>query len=441
MNPELRRLLWLELTPTRVGSVLAMVVAMLALGWLVDGRDTGATTSTFALAGFVIFTIAWGAMQVSASILDELRLRTWDQQRMSALSPWTMTWGKLAGAGALPWLAGLIALAGYAVAARPPGLAWKLLLLAAGAVLIHGMTLFGALLVLQRGPAGRSSQALRTLGALVVLWAAFSFTRRTEGMLDWFGAVYPALPFMAIVVSLLAAWAMFGSYRLMCEALQVRTLPWALPAFILFATALVAGFFIDGRTTGLTRSLLLAGCGLVLSLASAYFCAFALRTDPLLPRRLTVPARHGDWLRVLSMLPLPLVALAVGGAFAITTRGITTTDVDTGFALSTELLRQVTAGALPVFLYALRDMVVMFSLNIGARPGRFEMSALVYLALAYWLLPAILAFTGLPALGRLLAPLPWLRPDEAAAILLGHVALVAGATWLVYRRRSGSPAS
>ena len=89
MNPELRRLLWLELTPTRVGSVLAMVVAMLVLGWLVDGRDTGATTSTFALAGFVIFTIAWGAMQVSASMLDERRLRTWDQQRMSALSPLT----------------------------------------------------------------------------------------------------------------------------------------------------------------------------------------------------------------------------------------------------------------------------------------------------------------------------------------------------------------
>lgn len=439
MNPELRRMLWLELTPTRVGPVLATVAAMLGLGWLIDGRDAGTATSNFALAGFVIFTIAWGAMQVGASIFDELRLRTWDQQRMSALSPWTMTWGKLAGASALPWLAGLIALAVYASAAAARDLPWTLLLLAAAAVLIHGLTLFGALLVLQRGPAGRSSQALRTLGALVVLWAVVSFTRRTEGMLDWFGAVYPALPFMATAVSLLAAWAVFGAYRLMCEALQVRTLPWALPAFLLFATALLAGFFIDGRTAGLTRSLLLTGCGLILSLASAYFCAFALRTDPLLPRRLTVPLRQGDWLRVLSMLPLPLVALAVGGAFALATRNITAANLDTDFGLSAELLGQVTAGALPVFLYALRDMVVLFGLNVGARPGRFEMTALIYLALAYWLLPAILALTGLSAVGRLLAPLPWLRPDEAAFILLGHIALAAGGAWLVYRRRSGPP--
>ena len=441
MNPELRRMLWLELTPTRVGPVLATVAAMLALGWLIDGREAGATTSAFALAGFVLFTIAWGAMQVGASIIDELRQRTWDQQRMSALSPWAMTWGKLAGASALPWLAGLIALAVYASAATSADRPWKLLLLIAAAVLLHGLTLFGALLVLQRGPAGRSSQALRTLGALAVLWAVVSFTRRTEGMLDWFGVVYPALPFMATAVSLLAAWAVFGACRLMCEALQVRTLPWALPAFLLFATALLAGFFIDGRTAGLTRSLLLTGCGLMLSLASAYFCAFALRTDPLLPRRLTVPLRQGDWLRVLSMLPLPLVALAVGGAFALATRNITDAHADTGFALSAELLRQVTAGALPVFLYALRDMVVLFGLNVGMRPGRFEMSALIYLVLAYWLLPAILAFTGLPPLGRLLAPLPWLRPDEAAFILLGHVALAAGGTWLMYRRRSGLPSS
>lgn len=441
MNPELQRLLWLELTPTRVGSVLATVVAMLALGWLIDGRAPGATTSTFALAGFVIFTLAWGAMQVSASMLDELRQRTWDQQRMSALSPWTMTWGKLAGAGALPWLAGLIALAAHAGAAPTADLPWRLLLLTAGAMLVHGLALFGALLMLQRDTAGRSSQVLRTLGALGVLWAALSFTRRTDGVLDWFGGVYPALPFIAIVVSLLAAWAVFGAYRLMCEALQVRTLPWALPAFILFATVLVAGFFVDVNTARLTRSLVTTGTGLLLSLAAAYFCAFALRTDPLLPHRLAVPVRDGDWLRALSMLPLPLVALAVGGAFAIAARNVTGASVDTGSGLQAALLEQVTAGALPVFLYALRDMVVLFGLNRGARHGRFEMTAIVYLALAYWLLPAILAFTGLPAAGRLLAPLPWLRPDEAAFILLGHVALAAGGLWLTRPGRRHLPAT
>jgi hypothetical protein len=45
----------------------------------------------------------------------------------------------------------------------------------------------------------------------------------------------------------------------------------------------------------------------------------------------------------------------------------------------------------------------------------------------------------LPGFGRALAPLPWLRPMEAALILLGHVALATSWASLAYRRRSVMP--
>lgn len=435
-NPELRRLLWLECTPARVAAVLGTLVALLGLGWLIDGRSAGPTTARFALAGFVVCTLAWGAMQAGASVLDELRQRTWDQQRMSALTPWEMTWGKLAGAGALPWLGGALALGVYAWATHEPDLPWRLLLLAAAALLLQGLALGGALLLLQRGGEGRSSPLLRTFGALAVLWIAWSFTQRGGGRVEWFGAVWATTPFTALTVLSLAGWAVFGSQRLMCEALQVRTLPWALPAFIVHLGLLVAGFFVDGDTAPLARRLIVTSCGLLASLGCAYFCAFALKTEPLLPRRLAVAWRTGDRARVLETLPAFAVALATGALFAAATQfAAGTAEV----ALPAELLLRAPAGALPLFLYGLRDLIVLFGLRVGAAPGRFELFASLYLVVAYWLLPGLAAFTGLPGLGRALAPLPWLRPTEATLILLGHAALAAAWAGLAYRRRSATP--
>lgn len=438
INPELRRLLWLECTPTRVAAVLGTLVALLGLGWLIDDRSAGPVTARLALLGFVVCTLAWGAMQAGASVLDELRQRTWDQQRMSALTPWEMTWGKLAGAGALPWLGGALALGVYAWAAHEPDLPWRLLLLVAGALLLQGLALGGSLLLLQGGSDGRSSPMLRTIGALAVLWLAWSFMQRGGGRIEWFGEAWAAAPFAALSVLSLAGWAVFGCQRLMCLALQVRRLPWALPAFIVHLALLGAGFFVDGDTPALARQLIVTSCGLLASLVCAYFCAFALRSEPLLPRRLAVASRGGDWPRVLATLPAFAVALATGAVFAVATQFVAGS---ADLALPAELLLRAPAGALPVFLYGLRDLTVLFGLRVGGTPGRFELFASLYLVGAYWLLPGLAAFAGLPVLGRAVAPLPWLRPAEATLILLGHVALAVTWATLAYRRGSAAPGS
>ena len=433
MNPELTRLLWLEFTPSRVASVLIALFAVLGLGWLIDDQTIGVRTASFALAAFAIFTVAWGANQVGQSLLEEIRGRTWDQQRMSALSPWTMTWGKLAGASAMAWLAGLIALAAYAIGgAHDVDLPWKLLLLIGGAVLIHGMSLFGALLLLQRGPAGRSSMVLRLVGGLVVAWAALAFVRRETGLIEWFGTTYPLLPFTAVVVCLLAAWIVYGSERLMCEELQLRTLPFALFAFLVFGTGLAAGFVVDAGMAPATRALLTAACGLGVALVTAYFSAFALRGDPLLPRRVAVDARRRDWARVGAALPVWLVSLAYAGVCAVIAR-LAFANVDLPTPL--DLWFRAPAGALPIFLYAVRDMVVLFGLGCTVRAGRTELVSLIYLALVYWLLPGILTLAGAGAPGRLLTPMPWIRPDEAVLILLVHIGLAVAYARFAYLKR------
>jgi hypothetical protein len=106
MNPEFQRNLWLECTQPRLVSAFAALGALLALAWLLNGRGLGIVTANAGLGCFVLFTLAWGAHLTGESLIQELRSRSWDQQRMSALGPWHMTWGKLLGAPAAAWICG-----------------------------------------------------------------------------------------------------------------------------------------------------------------------------------------------------------------------------------------------------------------------------------------------------------------------------------------------
>ena len=108
MNPEFERNLWLELTPRRVLQmviVLGLIFLTLKVADPFDGRDRAAEFLFFAIV------VIWGTREAAQSVVEEIRDRTWDFQRLSALTPFNMTWGELFGATSYIWLGGLICLA------------------------------------------------------------------------------------------------------------------------------------------------------------------------------------------------------------------------------------------------------------------------------------------------------------------------------------------
>jgi hypothetical protein len=348
---------------------------------------------------------------------------------MSALSPWAMTWGKLLGASALPWLAGSSALSIHVLAAARETLGWKLGLYVGAALLIHALALFGALLMLQRRTQARPLLVLRLAGGLLAGTMIYAFFQRERGGLAWCGQEWPMLPFVVLVVAQAAAWVLLGCQRLMSEELQVRTQPWALPAFVAWAGALLGGFFLGADTPWTTRIGVAAALAVGVALAAAYFAAFALRTDPMLPRRLAVAAGRGDWPRVGALLPPWLIALACAGLAALLVQF-------TWQAHSTILaVLDTPTIVLALFAAGLRDLFVVHALGSGAREDRGEILALLYLALAYWLLPGIFTLAGAHALGTLLTPLPWVLPAHALPVLSLQAAVaIALAAWAWMRR-------
>ncbi len=107
MNPELRRNLWLELTPRRVTTMTVFLVLIFFASTLSGNLLTPAGVA-YDLYYFIV--IVWGTWNAALSVVGEIRERTWDFQRLSALSAGEMTWGKLFGATALNWYGGVICL-------------------------------------------------------------------------------------------------------------------------------------------------------------------------------------------------------------------------------------------------------------------------------------------------------------------------------------------
>ena len=123
-NPEFRRNLWLELTPQRLvvmPLVLAAIFAVVYLGEEGVSRWTNDTSygglATAAKYVYLALVLLWGGRQAGSAVTDEIRDRTWDGQRLSALGSWSMSWGKLFGSTVFTWYGGALALAVFAVAA------------------------------------------------------------------------------------------------------------------------------------------------------------------------------------------------------------------------------------------------------------------------------------------------------------------------------------
>jgi hypothetical protein len=98
MNPEFQRNLWLEASPRRVAwAAVTLILIYVAAGLMARGSADG-QLAALSGAGSVVFVVCgmiWGSRATGGSVLGEIADRTWDFQRLSALTPWSMTWGKL----------------------------------------------------------------------------------------------------------------------------------------------------------------------------------------------------------------------------------------------------------------------------------------------------------------------------------------------------------
>ena len=316
------------------------MLIVFAAVWLVDrGRHAYAVTFLGA-AMFFAAALVWAPRAARRSVTAEVAARTWDFQRLSALSPWAMTWGRLAGATLRPWAA---AAAGLAVttlqlastSTSSHALFW--LLVAVGlAVTVQAAGLASGLLDVRRARASGRPLSGRAPGLLVLALALLTFAalfwarvrighaahalfgRATslEAPVSWYGLAAPPVGFAAFSLALCAAWALVWAWRLMRVELQLSNAPWAWSLFVVGAALYAAGFDpAPSPDAGEAMAARVTSAGFTLA-ALAYAGAFADPADRVRARQFAQAVRRRDLGRAGLRLPLvmlpSLLCLATG---------------------------------------------------------------------------------------------------------------------------------
>ena len=424
MNPELRRNLWLELTVHRMLALPVALALVFMLAHVLHEADPWPSVAVTAASLFAAFAL-WGGVHAGDSVMGEVRARTWDGQRMSAIEPWAMTWGKLMGAPSFAWCGGAACLVVY-LAASPERHALKAtLFMISGTLLVHAIMLIGSVIAARKAAVRSSSSAWLLVIALVIVGPWASALSSGDAAISWWGRDRLRIDFLLASTAAFAAWAVFGSHRLMCQELRVRTAPWAWVAFLLFVCAYIAGFGIRPQDTFSQHKNVVLIAGFIVCLAAAYPLLLSEASGAIAVRRMLLRVDTRDWRRLLEEIPLWPVTLAMALVFCLLTV------VFVGPRASGDgPFRTVALAPMPLFLLAARDAAIYMFFALARQPRRAGAAAIFYLALLYWLVPMVLRAASLDRLADLVLPPFWDQPAFATVVAaLQAAAVVAAALW------------
>lgn len=438
MNPEFRRNLWLSFSVQRL---LAMPVLLglifLAIG-LSDHYPVGAADALYFAATILFMFVVWlwGARNANSAIVDELRDKTWDQQRMSALAPWTMTWGKLFGSTAFNWYGGAICLAiaiPSAIVGEQPFWLSDLPTLTAVALMLHA-----ALIALNLHSAQLEMQLIQRggLGWLAIIFAfpAFSFflnTSRQPHPISWWDMDLENSLFLLGSALLFAACAIFAAWRVMCNALQVRTMPWAWPLFAVILSIYFAG--IGELATDLPL-FALGYVGLFIATVMTYATLLTEPASLLIWNRLRVRQQSGDWRGWLEHLPIWPTTMLLAFCFALLA-----TAAQPQFIYRLPHLPILHEPLAAAFML-LRDASIVLFFSFARTAKRATTVAVLYLAVIDALLPILFKAGGLDALSYLLLPVGGAHGAGTSVLVMACHAAIALALVAWRLRKQAAPA-
>lgn len=435
-NPEFLRNLWLEISPHRL---IATPVILGLTFYLFDSWKGLDGIQSISMTLFLIVAVGWGSLQASESVLGELKGGTWMLQRLTAMDPWPMTWGKLCGSTAFAWYVGAWCLAAFVLAALSGEglssgamlfdgkLTLAVLYLVGAALLFQVMSLVSSLVNASwfRPQSRRYSRAMFLLLILIGIPFVNLFTRATgASAVQWWEMTFAVKYFWLVSLYLFIAWGLAGCYMLMRKQLQIANSPTVWIAFVLFLIVYADGFVRhDDLAYGATTvTALRIGLAMVICIIASYAMVFWERTSVVDIQRLLRRLEFGGYAEILR--EVPRWALTAGLAFTF------------GTALLVYLaflgdarpfgpgpnLHAVTVAALG---FMARDLGLILYFHFSEKSERAGLTAVIYLGILYYLCPALARVLDLEAL------VPWFLPVGESVLEGGVPAFVQAALmWL-----------
>jgi hypothetical protein len=428
INPEFRRNVWVQFTWTRLVAVPLLTIIVCYAFLLVNDRDYRLLQKIAEFVGGSVIVGLWGTRRAADSLAEEVSGGTWESQRMSGLGAWQMTWGKLLGSASFVWYCATIAYlvvlwasnrieAAGGIGRAPLQVAFDFYV---GGLVAQAAAFSIALLLLRKAARYRrlTITLAQTCGFLVYflfvrgdfseqLSVRFRASDLPSNEAFWSASSHELDLARVLAIGLTCLWSTIAAYRLMRTELQYRSLPWVWTLFLVFILA-------AGRTASSAEN---AYSWLALPFLSfvllTYLSFFADNRDPVRYRWALLAVRDRNWFEVLSAVPWWLISYTFAAVSAVViawslagVAGIVST-ADSTPALRMFLMaveHPATSLAL-VMLFMLRDLLVMLWFSCSPWRAKADVAGIIYLALVYWPLAAILWISGFPHLLPVVAPI------------------------------------
>jgi len=409
MNPEFQRNIWLEIPPHRLVAMPAVLVLIFLAAWIAGGTRTFPVVAQLTLG---LILIIWGSRLAADSVLGEVQGRTWDAQRMSAITPWEMAWGKLFGSTIYVWYGALFCVIAFFFSDQ--GRVVDLVRVLLAGLQAQALAMLLSLLTLRRGVEGLQFQVFLSQGLAILVVLPFHALIPVDpfGYVSWYGYSISQSLFLITTQVAFICWTILGIYRLMRTELQYRTSQAAWLGFVVFMIAYVAG--IDGLLLlsaaksfpGLFSDRLFQAFCVAIGLT--YVAAFVEPKGLVRLRSWVQHTQRGRMNRVAEMTTSWFISGIVAAGLGVATLVNVALAPQGGMEALGTLLPFMVA----ILLFVIRDIAVLHYLVLHERARRGHIAAALYLIAVYFLAPIGLDFLNLDQL------LPIFIPTQAAPALL-----------------------
>jgi hypothetical protein len=426
-NPEFQRNLWQELTQHRlIGGVMVLGI----LAWLIYA--TSSSNSFYWISYAIIFV--WGIKSASEAIQKELQQGTWDYQRISALSPFKFTWGKLLGSTSYTWyLAGLSFIAYIGLGAyfeeRIGLLLEHYLVFVICGLLGQYIAMALSLNAIQFGR--DKNYSFRYFMSGLIISSLFAYVlkmhlpdnaaRMLSEQVHWYHLYMNAYPFYLMLVSLLLGWSILGSYRLIRTEFQYKNLPFVWLGFCLFWIIFISGFdnlniansFVTDFTTGLKSYEVYSKLyvAFITSWVLLYLSLFSQKYQTIIYKKIGQLIQQRKYVDSLCALPRWLIASI---CFIVLYIGViifgeinielnkNISDLTTHLGQTPKLIVHGYIFGTTALLLTIRDILLVHYFYFSSNPKRAVLSSSVYLILLYFVMPSLFIAIGLKDLNKML---------------------------------------
>jgi len=408
-NPELTRNIWVEFNSTRL-ILMPLIFALFLILISTFSSNFADAVVIFTTIMFNILVFIWGSKLSADSVISEINERTWDNQVLSLNSPWQMTIGKLFGATSYAWYGGLILIILNFIAAFFVDNTFLVLKISLtnifNAITIHSVIISLTLIGIKKNRyKTKVNSTLYFLIGLAIAWYLgystfiFYFFDNTtyKGLLNlsttilWHNISFEINDFMLFTSIPFFLWSIAGLYRSFRYELGYPSGFSVWLGFLIYIIFYISGFSSQISEIIDSKEVFYVGLNLAYfsMLLITYFSLFLEPKHITDYKKLLKSIKLKDYKEFSNILPLWVISLILSIILTLIITIYTLTYVinrTENFFFDISVLL-----SLNLLLFLIRDICIVHFISFTGKFKKPDFTSIVFLFLAYTLLPGILS--------------------------------------------------